>query len=424
MKVLVLVLPLFLVFGSATGQANLRGRRAEADDFSVTLSPDDQDEASSWVPSVHRNLFWSCPAGNAGDGCSVFCPCSGSNSCEAWYQVCRAPGKEGDSCHWTKPCGSGLSCEAGHHVCRAAGKAGDPCHLTRPCGSGLTCEAGNQVCVAPGTVGDPCHLTRPCGDDLRCGDAISSAGFQICLPKCQDVSSAINKDLENGQHYSAGPRTFGAKWDGGVMPYVVHCDMEDHEVSRVALAMKEIQDKTSIRFKRYRSSEDDNYVIFNAKADGGFNGRFFSSGAGRLSRPGWQSVNIESFWFFGATVTKGVVIHEIMHALGWLHTQSRPDRNNYVTIHPENIISGKEGQFKSYNSPVYEQVQKCRPYDYESIMHYSQFTFSKMELFSPTITTKDSSKQGVIGTRDDMSSQDVEELQEYYFGTPKCIGTA
>lgn len=38
---------------------------------------------------------------------------------------------------------------------------------------------------------------------------------------------------------------------------------------------------------------------------------------------------------------KGVVIHEIFHALGRWHEQARPDRNLYIRIYPENIRAGK-----------------------------------------------------------------------------------
>lgn len=37
---------------------------------------------------------------------------------------------------------------------------------------------------------------------------------------------------------------------------------------------------------------------------------------------------------------KGIVQHEILHALGRVHEQSRPDRNRYVTIHFQNIRRG------------------------------------------------------------------------------------
>ena len=59
-------------------------------------------------------------------------------------------------------------------------------------------------------------------------------------------------------------------------------------------------------------------------------------------------------------------MHELAHAQGILHEQSRMDRDNYVTIRFENVKGGMEHNFKKHVGAQTAGV----PYDYQSLMHY------------------------------------------------------
>ena len=225
-----------------------------------------------------------------------------------------------------------------------------------------------------------------------------------------------DKLLDDGYSPDSWP-CFGEKWDDGVVPFEAHCSLENNELALFAQAMKHIEDKTNIRFVPYNSNMHQNYIILSD-----IEARSANSSVGKMKVPGWQRVNLDCDGGWQPWKCKygmGTAVHELMHALGWYHTQSRPDRNSYVFILDENIEEGKEHNFDvATDDDVHEKVQKCRPYNYGSIMHYSEKAFSKNG--GKTITTWDSGKQGVIGNRDGLNAQDIEEINSYYFGSKKC----
>lgn len=75
-----------------------------------------------------------------------------------------------------------------------------------------------------------------------------------------------------------------------------------------------------------------------------------------------------SISFFSLLPQLGIVVHEIGHAIGFTHEQSRPDRDSYVTINSHNVIRTHIANFLKYSSA--QVVSLGVAYDYSSDMHY------------------------------------------------------
>ncbi|CAB3992768.1 MAM and LDL-receptor class A domain-containing 1-like [Paramuricea clavata] len=95
-----------------------------------------------------------------------------------------------------------------------------------------------------------------------------------------------------------------------------------------------------------------------------------SSQVGKRYREGAQEVSLGPGCNYA-----GIVIHELMHALGFWHEQSRPDRDEYVEIFWENIKKGKDRNFKKYSHGLVDILGTN--YDFESVMHYRNKSFSE-----------------------------------------------
>lgn len=94
--------------------------------------------------------------------------------------------------------------------------------------------------------------------------------------------------------------------------------------------MKDYEKYTCLRFKP-RTNEKD-YISLASDNTGCW------SYIGRIG--GEQTINLQN----PGCVGKGTIIHEIMHAVGFWHEQSRVDRDDYVTINFKNIRQSTHSQ--------------------------------------------------------------------------------
>ncbi|XP_025106868.1 zinc metalloproteinase nas-13-like [Pomacea canaliculata] len=106
----------------------------------------------------------------------------------------------------------------------------------------------------------------------------------------------------------------------------------------------------------------------------------------------------------------GVVAHELGHVIGFFHQQSRPDRDEYIRIHYENIANHLKDSFTKLS---WDRIADLGvPYDYLSIMHYGSRAFSYNGRI--TIETRDRSYQNLIGNRVGLSFRDIKSTNLLY----------
>lgn len=147
-------------------------------------------------------------------------------------------------------------------------------------------------------------------------------------------------------------------WPGGVIPY----DLSKLTPKQQSLALRAMQRWTDTGAKicfMPRSNQVE-YVSFTGKLDAGNNTSHVGFVRGERT-----DINITAFWWRQG---EWMPAHELGHALGFFHEFQRWDRDQYVTVHYENIKPGRASD--------YDWIAKTNwlvttlPYDERSIMQY------------------------------------------------------
>ena len=209
-------------------------------------------------------------------------------------------------------------------------------------------------------------------DNGTTGDAVAQYNPDAQKVNPEELGSYLEGDMlmPNGPGRN-GMISKSLRWKNAIVPYEIQGRFNAQELKKIEQGMKEYQAKTCIRFKP-RHQETDYISIVND------NSGCWSS-VGRIG--GKQELNLQSP---GCTFKVGTFMHEMMHALGFLHEQNRHERDSYITVQWDNIKSGVTHNFNKASATSTHAFGV--PYDYGSIMHYSAYAFSVNG--QPTILAK------------------------------------
>ncbi len=138
---------------------------------------------------------------------------------------------------------------------------------------------------------------------------------------------------------------------------------------------------------------------------------------------GKQTINIVSWG------SRFIIVHELLHCLGFFHEQSRPDRDKYMRPICENVKKGGcGGDTYKVNFTIKSDAEPYGYYDFESVMHYGQCAFSVNEINCPTVSAQfpdggitvqvrepyNTQWQNVIGQRNRLSELDRASVSFLY----------
>lgn len=247
------------------------------------------------------------------------------------------------------------------------------------------------------------------------GIAVVQGDIQIGTP--EEVATprpdAIRVAGIQGRHaiFVADP---ASRWPGGIVPYTISGDMTGLLRQRIQEAIDEFTTKTPIRW--VPRTNQANYVQFSTlPPDVNECG---DSAVGM--KGGAQSIRLSTSENCG--LTDAGVVHEMSHSIGKEHEQLRFDRDFYISIKYDNL---DKLFFDQYDTRLGNTSGRMRgfdllPYDYGSIMHYSDTAERK----SANTTTIETIPLGIpIREGGGFSANDLESIRQVYGGAPPATTT-
>lgn len=196
---------------------------------------------------------------------------------------------------------------------------------------------------------------------------------------------------------------FNDRWPRGRLPYEISDEFTAGQLRSVEAAIRHWNLRTIMR------------LVPRVAADIAF-ARFVPVEGSCSSQVGMTGAEQEIRCDVGDGFSKGSVIHEIGHAVGYYHEHQRPDRDLFIDIDFDNIREAEPDEpFNPADNYETRIGVILTDYDYGSIMHYPRTGGFAKDPSKDIITPKDSGAE--IGQREGLSVLDILGVCELY-GAP------
>nr|XP_034302445.1 blastula protease 10-like isoform X2 [Crassostrea gigas] len=199
-------------------------------------------------------------------------------------------------------------------------------------------------------------------------------------------------------------------WSDNIIPYSIDSSLSNDQksVDVIDKAIKQFSDYTCLKWVPKDSAEAaqasySTYIEF-------FSGSGCWSYVGRVFY-GKQQISLKN----PGCISVSTAVHEMAHAIGQMHEQSRNDRDNYVTMLWNNIQEGHDNI-----NMAKTQTFDNNPYDYESVLQYSLTSFSTNR--QPTMEFKDRRLDFLADSATGLMFYDIQDIIDGYDCTAPCRG--
>jgi acylphosphatase len=217
--------------------------------------------------------------------------------------------------------------------------------------------------------------------------------------------------IEEMQRINITPRAilisgYRYKWRNGIVPFEEDPGLTLNQQTLIANAITNFQNNTTITFINRTPNNAAQFPDF----------VFFQSGVNVCQSPVGRRGGRQNITLSDPGCNLHSTIHEIGHAVGLWHEQSREDRDQYVKILWENIRDGPANDPEKFRRNFKQHItdgDDVGDYDYCSVMHYPLTAFSKNT--QPTIQLLESANCGFnVGEGNTLSTGDIAALRQLY----------